>query len=63
MRSPCEISTLKPDDICRGLEIMVFILKPPEMKEPGLTAFFGDRAGRVKGGRRRRQTSVAAVAE
>ena len=35
MRSPREISTLKPDETGRGLEIMVFMLKSPETKKPG----------------------------
>ncbi|MBB4186264.1 hypothetical protein GGE07_002923 [Sinorhizobium terangae] len=30
-----EISTLKPDDTGRGLEIMVLMLKSPETKKPG----------------------------
>ncbi|CUX54855.1 hypothetical protein AGR7B_pAt0121 [Agrobacterium deltaense RV3] len=39
MRSPREMSTLKPDNAGRwvreGLEIIVFMMKSPETKEPG----------------------------
>ncbi|MHC2487768.1 hypothetical protein ACVII0_001560 [Sinorhizobium meliloti] len=35
MRSPREISTLKPDETGGGLEIMVFMLKSPQTKNPG----------------------------